>query len=94
MKSKHFGRTLSMPSKIEIKRELMMMCLADELCSGLQSNGVTSDGLASILKELIDQHDISSERAKIISDMHRARNAAMFAAAGELSSEIDRSVSK
>jgi len=71
-----------MPSKVEIKHELMMMCLADKLSSDLQSNGVTSDGLESILKEFTEQHDISPEIAKNILDMYRARSATLFAAAG------------
>jgi len=78
--SRHFGRRISMPSKIQIKRELMTMCMAEKLCSDLHSEGVTSHELSSIMKELIEQDDISPERANYVSDMHRARNVARSAA--------------
>jgi hypothetical protein len=67
--SKHFGRSLALPSKIEIKHDLMMMRLADNLRSELRLNRLTLQEFLNTLKELANTGEISADMAsKIIHD--------------------------
>lgn len=67
--SKNFGRSLALPSKIEIKHDLMMIRLTDKLRSELRLNGLTSQEFSLAVKELVTTGEISADAAnKIISN--------------------------
>lgn len=66
---KHFGRSLALPSKIEIKHDLIMMRLTDKLRSELCLNGLTLQEFSLALKDLTTAGEVSAAVAnKIIHD--------------------------
>lgn len=91
--SKCFGRKLRIPSKLEIRRKLMMMGLADKLISDLRSNKIEENELVSILRTITAQHDITPRVAKNISDLYRKRHPAMSTKADRPVRESDYRVS-
>jgi hypothetical protein len=64
--SKNFGKSLALPSKIEIKHDLMMMRLTDKLRSELRLNGLTSQEFSLAVKELVTAGEISADAANKI----------------------------
>jgi hypothetical protein len=72
MKSpKYFGRSIALPSKIEIKHDLVMMSLADRLRSELHLKGVTSQDFSYALQALTDNGEISRDMANNIINKFR-----------------------
>jgi hypothetical protein len=66
MAQKRFGRKIPLSSKMEIKRDLVLMGRADTLAENFNKDGGGEEGLAEIIKELIDERRISLSRAQML----------------------------
>jgi hypothetical protein len=66
MAQKRFGRKIPLSSKMEIKRDLVLMGRADTLTENFNKDGGSEEDLARIINELIDEHRISLSRAQML----------------------------
>ncbi|MCJ2087416.1 hypothetical protein MKK88_15700 [Methylobacterium sp. E-005] len=61
---KRFGRKISVPSTIEIKRDLMDMAHADTVVTLFKGRGVTNDEFKTMVSGLVADDLLSPDRAQ------------------------------
>lgn len=63
---KRFGRKISIPSTMEIKRDLMDMAHADTVVTSFKGRGVTRDEFKTMVSGLVADDLLSPDRAQIL----------------------------
>ncbi|SEP40883.1 hypothetical protein SAMN02799625_06017 [Methylobacterium sp. UNC300MFChir4.1] len=63
LNQKRFGRKISIPSTMEIKRDLMVMAHADTIVKSFKSRGLTRDEFGEAVSGLVADGLLSLERA-------------------------------
>ncbi|MHB2204908.1 hypothetical protein [Methylobacterium sp. CM6257] len=63
---KRFGRKVPLPSKMEIKRDLILMGKADMLVEDFNKGGGSKEDINDLIMRLVDEHHISSDRAQML----------------------------
>jgi hypothetical protein len=84
LSQKRFGRKIPVPSTMEIKRDLVLMSKIDALIDTLEKEGGSSEDLSAIVARLVDEHQISSDRARMLIDRYGRRKAALATAGQDL----------
>lgn len=79
-----FGRKLRLPSTAQIKHDLIEMGRADTMLVELRKQSCSAKELNSIIDGLIDEHQISGDRAKMLKDRFVRGKAALASAGAEL----------
>jgi hypothetical protein len=80
---KRFGRKMRLPSTVEIRRDLAAMTKVDALVDVLEKQGGTSEELAAVVASMIDEHEISPDRAQMLINRFGRRKAALATPAGD-----------
>lgn len=79
-----FGRKLRLPSTAQIKHDLIEMGRADAMLIELRKQSCSAEELNSIIDGLIDEHQISGDRAKMLIDRFGRGQAALASAGSDL----------
>lgn len=66
LNQKRFGRKISIPSTMEIKRDLMDMAHADTIVKSFKSRGLTRDEFGEVVSGLVADGLLSLERAQVL----------------------------
>ncbi len=66
LNQKRFGRKISIPSTMEIKRDLMDMAHADTIVKSLKSRGLTRDEFEDVVSGLAADGLLSLERSQVL----------------------------
>ncbi|SFF27338.1 hypothetical protein [Methylobacterium sp. 13MFTsu3.1M2] len=66
LNQKRFGRKISIPSTMEIKRDLMVMAHADTIVKSFKSRGLTRDEFGEVVSGLVADGLLLLERAQVL----------------------------
>jgi hypothetical protein len=66
LNQKRFGRKISIPSTMEIKRDLMDMAHADTVVKSFKNRGLTRDDFGDVVSSLVTDGLLSLDRAQVL----------------------------
>lgn len=66
LNQKRFGRKITIPSTMEIKRDLMNMAHADTVVKSFKSCGLTRDDFREVVSSLVADGQLSLDRAHVL----------------------------
>lgn len=66
LNQKRFGRKISVPSMMEIKRDLMNMAHADTVVKSFKDRGLTRDEFGDVVSSLVADGLLSRDRAEVL----------------------------
>lgn len=65
--SMKFGRRIPAPSMVQIKHDLRVMTMLDDLGASLQEKNLAPGEVAQIIADLVEAHGISPQQAQAVS---------------------------
>jgi hypothetical protein len=66
LNQKRFGRKISIPSTMEIKRDLMDMAHADTVVKSFKNRGLTREDFGDVVSSLVADGLLSLDRAQVL----------------------------
>ena len=67
-RSMKFGRRIPAPSTVQIKHDLRVMTMLDDLAASAHEKNLAPDELALIIADLVEAHRISPQQAQALSN--------------------------
>lgn len=80
---KRFGRKISVPSTMEIRRDLVEMARADTLVESVKGCGVSRDEFATMVSALVGDHLLSPSRGQALTHRFERAQPGTASAAGD-----------